>query len=74
MAITEVRTGAYPQAWLARWDGGVLITRLAERPATPGIVFEGTTPFTCPWRVVIVGPDRQRLMQSEILRSLSSTR
>jgi hypothetical protein len=71
VAITEVRTGNYPQASLGKLQGSILVTRLASRPGTPGIAFEGATPFTCPWRVIVVGLDRDRLMKSEIVRSLN---
>ena len=70
VAITEVGTGGYPRAYLARAEGTVLITRLGARPSIPSVVFEGTTPLSCPWRVVIVGQDRARLMQAEILKGL----
>ncbi|MBZ5624896.1 MAG: glycoside hydrolase family 97 N-terminal domain-containing protein [Acidobacteriia bacterium] len=73
VAITELAQGGYPRAYLAHSDGTIMITRLASRPGDPSVVFEGKTPLTCPWRVVIVGPDRERLMQSEILRELKST-
>jgi alpha-glucosidase len=71
VAIAEVGTNSYPAAYLAHSDGTVLITRLTSRPAVPNIVFESHTPLTCPWRVIVVGPDRARLMQSEILKGLS---
>jgi alpha-glucosidase len=70
VAIAELGTAGYPRAYLAHSDGTVMITRLASRPADPNVVFEGTTPLTCPWRIVIVGPDRERLMQAEILKEL----
>jgi alpha-glucosidase len=71
VAITEVGARGYPAAYLARSDGTILITRLTSRPSVPNIVFEGATPLTCPWRVIIVGPDRARLMQAEILKGLT---
>jgi hypothetical protein len=74
VGIGEVGIPGYPRAWLARSEGTVLITRLTPRPSNPGIVFEAPTPLICPWRVVIVGPDRERLMQAEILKDLGGGR
>jgi len=71
LAITEAGAGGYPKASLVRSEGTVLLTRLESSPRNPGIVFEGTPPLTCPWRVIIVGTSREHLMQAEILRSLN---
>ena len=62
VGITEVGRGGYPRAYLARSEGTVLITRLTAQEGVPKVVFEGATPLTCPWRVVMVGRDRERLM------------
>jgi alpha-glucosidase len=70
VGISEVGTRGYPRAYLARSEGTVLITRLAAQESAPGLVFEGATPLTCPWRVVVVGRDRKRLMEAEILKGL----
>ncbi len=74
VGITEVGVAGYPRAWLARSGGTVLITRLTPRPSVPGIVFEAATPLTCPWRVVMVGTDREALMRAEILKDLGAAR
>ena len=71
IAITEVRSGAYPPASLAHLDANALVTRLALRPGTPSLALEGATPLTGPWRVLIFGADKDRLMQSSILHSLN---
>jgi alpha-glucosidase len=71
IAITEVRSGAYPPASLAHLDAHALVTRLALRPGTPSLALDGTTPMTGPWRVLIFGADKERLMQSSILHSLN---
>jgi alpha-glucosidase len=72
IAIDEVANSKYPRTYLARSDGNIFVTRLAPRPNDPGVVYEGATPLTCPWRVVIVGSDRDRLLQSEIFKSLKN--
>jgi hypothetical protein len=64
----------YPRASLLRTDPRTVITRLAARPpdhaSAPGIAFEGQTPLVCPWRIVIVGPDAARLLESTIAHEL----
>jgi alpha-glucosidase len=71
IAITEVRAGAYPPASLAHLDANTMVTRLARLPGNPDLALEGTTPLTGPWRVVIFGPDKDRLLQSNMLHSLN---
>jgi len=71
MAITEVRSGAYPPASLAHLNANTLVTRLAHRGNNPDIALEGTTPLTGPWRVLIFGTDKDRLLQSGIVRGLN---
>ena len=70
IAITEVRAGAYPPASLAHLNADALVTRLAHPAKNSDIALEGTTPLTGPWRVIIFGPDKDRLLQSSILHSL----
>lgn len=70
-AITEVRAGAYPAASLAHLDANTMVTRLAHPANNPDIAFEGTTPATGPWRVLIFGSDKDRLLQSSMLQDLN---
>jgi hypothetical protein len=55
LSITEVRGSGFPPMHLANSEPSVMVTRLARLPGDPKIAFQGTTPLTCPWRVVIVG-------------------
>jgi alpha-glucosidase len=71
IAITEVRSGAYPAASLAHLTASALVTRLTHPANNPNIALEGTTPLTGPWRLVIIGTDKDRLLQSSILHSLN---
>ncbi len=71
IAITEIRSAAYPAASLAHLDANAMVTRLARLPGNPELALEGTTPMTGPWRVLIFGPDKDRLMQASILHSLN---
>lgn len=71
VAITEVRAGVYPPASLAHLDANTMVTRLAHPANNPDIAFEGTTPMTGPWRVLIFGSDKDRLLRSSTIQSLS---
>ena len=70
VVINEVRAGDYPRASLVRSEGTVFLTRLQSTEGDPAVVFESATPLTCPWRVVMVGPDRDRLLLSESFKDL----
>lgn len=70
VAIAEAGTGSFPHASLARYDDRIFVTRLAHHTKDPNIVYEGVTPITLPWRVVLVGAGRANLQQSEFLKSL----
>ena len=61
IVIAESKPGKYPAAYLEPAAESILLTRLAAP-------FEGASPLTCPWRIVIVGASRERLMDAEILR------
>jgi hypothetical protein len=68
--IAEAGSEGYPPADLTRVQGSILRTRLAARPDDPHLAYIGATPLTTPWRVVVVGGDREHLRQTEILRML----
>jgi alpha-glucosidase len=69
-AGSESRSPKYPRTYLVRSDGGVR-TNLARSTSEPTVAFAGTTPLVWPWRVVLAGPSRERLMQSETLNNLN---
>jgi hypothetical protein len=48
-----------------------MLSHLPGKPHDPGVAFEGSTPWTGPWRIVVIGPDRERLAHAEILRDLA---
>lgn len=60
----------YPDTYLAR-EGEGLQTTLARSKKDPEVAYSGTTPLTGPWRVVLTGPDKKQLLQSETLRNLN---
>jgi alpha-glucosidase len=48
-SITESKSSAYPPMHLVHSDQMTMVTRLAHP-------FQGTTPLTCPWRIIALGP------------------
>jgi len=62
--ITEVPEAKFPRVSLIQTDGSALVTQLASR-------YQGKTPFTCPWRVILIGPDKDRLGQADLVRELT---
>ena len=69
VGITEVPVAGFPSLHLVN-DGKILLTRLARRPGLPDVVYEAKPPVTCPWRVVLIGPDKQSVLNSAIPASL----
>lgn len=77
VAITEVPLPGFPPMKLTLQDSGredqgkVLLTRLTRGTGVPDVVYDGKPPLTCPWRVVVVGADKEHLSDAPILRSLA---
>jgi len=70
IGIYESGAPDYPRATLLPSDAAALITRLRTHAAIPPVAFEGTTPFTGPWLIVIIAPDRAALTRTAIAREL----
>ena len=70
VAILEVRAPDFPAMSLARLDANAVVTRLARMPNDPELAFEGHTPFTGPWRVILFGTRRGKMLDSAWLKSL----
>jgi hypothetical protein len=66
----ESKTAGYPSTYLTRTGNG-LITSLARSKNEPTVAFAGTTPLVWPWRVLLVGPSREHLLQSATLQSMN---
>lgn len=60
----------YPPTYLIRAGDGMR-TNLPRSKADPTVAYSGVTPLTWLWRIVLVGPDRDRLLQSETVRSMN---
>jgi hypothetical protein len=70
VGIYEAATGGYPRTTLVRNDPTTMITRLVQKDRVPRIAYEGKTPFTGPWRIVIAARERDGLMQTVIAREM----
>jgi Glycosyl-hydrolase 97 N-terminal len=70
VGIYEAGNGAYPKTNLVRTDENTLITRLVQKDKFPRIAYEGHTPFTGPWRIVILAAARDGLEKTAIARAL----
>lgn len=70
VAIAEAGAAHYPHMALIHAGGTDLITHLTPTARDPNIAFEGTTPLTWPWRLVIFGFDKEHLGESETFRDM----
>jgi hypothetical protein len=70
VGIFETPVAGFPPMQLVRTDASTMTSHLPQKPHDPGVAFEGKTPFTGPWRIVAIGPDRDRLAQSALVRDL----
>lgn len=66
----ELSSGKYPRTYLIRSADG-LLTNLARSTKEPSVAFAGTTPLIWPWRVVMAGPEPDRLLKSGTLSDLN---
>ena len=71
VAIAEARSAGYPHTQLLRTRGNILVTHLTPLPNDFGIALEGHTPFTTPWRVILIGADKAHVAGSPILEQLN---
>jgi alpha-glucosidase len=69
VSIQEVPHPNYGRMSLLR-VGSELVSRIAKNGRTPDLAFDGKTPLTGPWRVIVIGATRPQLDESKILGSL----
>ncbi len=70
IAILEVKSPEFPAMSLVRLNGDTLVTRLARKANDPELAFEGHTPFTGPWRVILFGAVREKILDSAWVKAL----
>lgn len=71
VGIYEQTVPGFPGMRLLRSDAHLLLSHLPDKARDPHVAFEGTTPWTSPWRMIVIGPDREHLAQSQMVRELS---
>jgi alpha-glucosidase len=70
IAINEVPKANYGRMSLIHVNDATLISHLATNGGTPNLAFDGTTPLTGPWRVILIGSSRSQLLESKLVSSL----
>jgi alpha-glucosidase len=72
VAITEADIENYAGMYLRKGDGRFdLRADLSPRIDTPSIAVEADTPVTTPWRVLMIGEEPGRLVESNIVLNLN---
>jgi alpha-glucosidase len=72
VAITEAGIENYAGMYLRKGDGRFdLRAELSPRIDAPGIAVEADAPVTTPWRVLMIGDEPGRLVESNIVLSLN---
>jgi alpha-glucosidase len=71
VAIAEVPLANFPHMHLIHAGGTDLMSRLAPGKDDPLIAYQGVTPLTCPWRLIIFGFDKEHLGQSITFRDMN---
>ena len=70
-AVAEANLTDYAGLYLFKSNGGALETRLAPRPDMAGVAVKTPLPFVSPWRVVAIGQEPGRLVESDLMLSLN---
>ncbi|MGH9159310.1 MAG: glycoside hydrolase family 97 protein [Vicinamibacteraceae bacterium] len=75
MAIAEADVRDYAGMYLVNptgsWTGHEFESRFPPRPDQPEMMVSGTLPHRSPWRVLLVGAEPGRLIESTVLTSLN---
>ena len=72
LSITEADLTDYAGMYLRGLPGRALQVLLAPLPDGGGVAVRGTTPFSSPWRVLMVGDAPGRLIESTIVLNLNA--
>ncbi|MEO7145944.1 MAG: glycoside hydrolase family 97 N-terminal domain-containing protein, partial [Bryobacteraceae bacterium] len=75
MAITEAGMRGYAAMYLVNpggdWNGHILESRISPSLTEPDIAVSGSLPHHSPWRVLLVGAEPGRLIESNVITSLN---
>ena len=69
--ITELKIPKYPAMGLQHLAPSVLGSTLPENGVDPDTAVATVTPMTCPWRVILIAPDRTSLHDAPVLSGLN---
>jgi alpha-glucosidase len=64
VSISESRVEGYPRMRLIRTNSTTDLARLDRK-------FQGSTPLTCPWRIISIGPNPESVKKSTIIADLN---
>ena len=71
VAVTEADIDNYAGMYLRHEDGRTMISTLATRVDDNTLAVHTSAPMTCPWRVLLIGSEPGRLIESNIVSSLN---
>ncbi len=72
VALTEANLTDFAGMYLAPEGGSVLAARLSPRPDEPKVAVRADLPHESPWRVVMVGDEVGRLVESDLVLNLNA--
>jgi alpha-glucosidase len=71
VAVTEADIDNYSGMYLKHEEGRIMVSTLAPRPDEPMLAVRTSAPMTCPWRVLLIGSEPGRLIESNIVGNLN---
>ncbi len=71
IGIYDQPTPGFPPLELTQIEPNLLIAHLQDKPHDPGVAYEGKTPWTSPWRIIVTADTREALAKSQALREIS---
>ncbi len=71
VAVTEADIDNYSGMYLKHEDGRIMISTLAPRVDDNTLAVRTSAPMSCPWRVLLIGSEPGRLIESNIVGSLN---
>lgn len=70
VGIYESAVPGFPRMYLVRDDMHTMLAHLPQKPRDPGVAFDGSTPWTGPWHIIAIAPQRSGLERTEVVREL----
>jgi alpha-glucosidase len=71
VAVTEADIDNYSGMYLKHEEGRTMISTLSPRLDDPMLAVHTSAPMTCPWRVLLIGSEPGRLIESNIVGNLN---